>query len=85
MGPYIEAQIMERNKQRQKESEERIAAGLHKHHPAETTTCAWQEDEDGNWETDCGGMHTFIEGGPHENRHAFCPYCGRMLVVVSAG
>lgn len=45
--------------------------------------CVWREDEYGNWETDCGCLHVFIEGCPYENRHAFCPYCGLELVSVS--
>jgi hypothetical protein len=39
-------------------------------------TCAWREDEDGVWHTACGEAHVFNDGGPRENRHAFCPYCG---------
>ena len=43
-------------------------------------TCLWTEDEDGNWHTTCGEMHTFFDGGPSENGHRFCPYCGKKLV-----
>lgn len=41
--------------------------------------CAWAEDQDGTWETDCGGAFVVNDGTPHENRMAFCPYCGREL------
>ena len=41
--------------------------------------CPWQEDRDGNWETGCGNIFAFTEGGPTENRMKFCPYCGRRL------
>ena len=39
------------------------------------TTCNWSEDEDGYWETECGDMHCFLDGGPTENKYQFCPYC----------
>ena len=58
------------------------SAGVVSKRGASKTECVWREDEDGNWETDCGGMHTFIEGCPYQNRHAFCPYCGRALIGV---
>ena len=41
--------------------------------------CTWRVDDDGNYATDCGEMHIFISGGPKENRHSFCPYCGGAL------
>ena len=41
--------------------------------------CMWQEDEDGNWSTECGQMHTFFDGGPKENHYRHCPYCGGYL------
>jgi len=44
--------------------------------------CAWTEDVDGNYDTDCGQMFCFIEGGPSENKMRFCCYCGLVLVVV---
>lgn len=39
-------------------------------------SCVWAEDIEGNWETACGEMFTFIDGGPEENRVKFCHYCG---------
>ncbi len=44
--------------------------------------CEWTEDEDGNWDTECGEKHTFIDGGPRENGAKFCCYCGFALVAV---
>ena len=44
-----------------------------------TEACLWTEDEDGNWETDCGEMYVFNEGNPKENGMNFCGYCGRPL------
>lgn len=44
-----------------------------------TTTCHWNQDDDGNWHTDCDNMHIFIDGTPAENKHRFCAYCGRRL------
>ncbi len=42
--------------------------------------CTWTEDEEGNWDTACGEMHTFAWDGPIENKHRFCPYCGKPLL-----
>lgn len=50
----------------------------------DTTHCTWTEDDDGYWHSACGNMHRFIECGPGENHHRFCPYCGRSLVGVPA-
>lgn len=41
--------------------------------------CAWMQDGEGNWWTDCGEGHTFIDGGPTENSMKFCCYCGKTL------
>lgn len=41
--------------------------------------CRWTEDSDGNWDTGCGQKHTFMEAGPVENHHAYCPYCGKRI------
>ena len=46
-------------------------------------TCEWVQDDEGNWGTSCGNLHAFIEDGPSENNHKFCPYCGGRLEVVS--
>lgn len=41
--------------------------------------CAWMQDGEGNYWTDCGQGHTFIDGGPTENSMKFCCYCGKTL------
>lgn len=48
-------------------------------------TCAWDEDPDGVWHTQCGNAITFIEGGPSQNGQAFCGYCGRVLIMCEVG
>jgi hypothetical protein len=40
------------------------------------STCTWTYDEDGNWRTECGNLHIFIDGTPEQNEYEFCPYCG---------
>ncbi len=44
--------------------------------------CAWTEDEDGTYQTNCGQAFQFIDGTPDENLMKFCCYCGQPLVVV---
>lgn len=44
--------------------------------------CQWSEDEDGNWDTDCGECFVFEAGGPTENRAKWCFYCGRRIEPV---
>lgn len=39
--------------------------------------CYWSEDEDGAWETGCGGIWEFFDDGPKENGVAYCYKCGR--------
>jgi uncharacterized Zn-finger protein len=51
------------------------------HRRAKHTGCRWTEDENGNWFTACGEAHVFIEGGPVENGHRYCPYCGREIAT----
>ncbi len=47
--------------------------------------CVWTPDPDtDSWDTACQNKHCFTEGGPRENSHAFCPYCGRALVIKKA-
>lgn len=46
-------------------------------------TCEWRENaRDGNWETGCKETHCFIDAGPKENKHKFCPYCGGKIKIV---
>jgi hypothetical protein len=30
--------------------------------------CRWTEDDEGNWDTDCGEKYVLITGTPRENR-----------------
>jgi hypothetical protein len=46
---------------------------------APSSSCTWTEDSDGTWHTACGEAHVFTTDGPEENRHRFCPYCGKGL------
>ena len=34
--------------------------------------CYWQEDQDGIWNTGCGWMYQFFDGGPLDNNHRYC-------------
>lgn len=43
------------------------------------SSCEWQADDDGTWDTGCGEKHVFEVDGPRENNYRFCPYCGRPL------
>ena len=45
-------------------------------------SCQWSEDSDGNWDTACGEIFTFTDGGPKENKAHWCQYCGGELVAV---
>jgi hypothetical protein len=42
-------------------------------------TCTWTEAEDGEFNTGCGEMHHFSEGGPEDVGFEFCPFCGKSL------
>ena len=55
-------------------------AALFAAHARETPlTCTWTENEDGVYETNCGNLFVFNDGGPVENDFRYCPYCGREL------
>jgi len=41
--------------------------------------CEWTQIDDGPWETGCGHLFEFNEGGPTENGATFCPYCGKRI------
>ncbi len=45
------------------------------------SVCAWDEDEDGTWHTDCGNLFEVIDGTPAENKMKFCCYCGAALAA----
>lgn len=44
--------------------------------------CKWEEDFEGNWETECGSMFCFNEGGPLDNKFNFCPYCSGLMKEI---
>lgn len=44
-------------------------------------SCAWTEDEDGDWDTACDNKHCFAIDGPTENEYKYCPYCGKPIQV----
>lgn len=46
-------------------------------------TCKWTEDEDGLWNTECGGTFEITEGTPRENEMVFCPYCGKSIEEIA--
>ena len=45
-------------------------------------TCDWKQDEDGNWNMECGDMFILSEGWPSSHRMNFCCGCGRKLVEI---
>lgn len=51
-------------------------------------TCVWTQigDEwDGPvWESTCGELWSFIDGGPKENRVSYCHNCGRKVELPAA-
>ena len=49
-------------------------------YPANPAACVWRRDEDGNWNTGCGGMFVIEEGTPADNDMRYCCYCGKTLV-----
>lgn len=50
---------------------------------SETDRCTWAQDEDGNFDTGCGRTMCGMENGasPAEHDMAFCPCCGRLMMV----
>ena len=50
-----------------------------KNEPA-SNPCTWSEDENGNFEAECGGMFRFDYDGPVKNRFKYCPYCGQEMI-----
>ncbi len=56
-----------------------MAQELLEHRQHDRTPCLWKQDKDGNWETGCGNLFSYIEGGPKENDTKFCQYCGHTV------
>ena len=48
---------------------------------SEIPRCTWTEDDDGVFQTSCGGSWEFTHDGPGENRAKFCPYCGDEICI----
>lgn len=46
--------------------------------------CEWEVwDEEANcYHTSCENAHFFVDGSPKDNKHVFCPYCGRKIKEV---
>lgn len=42
--------------------------------------CTWTENDDGAYETGCGGIFVIMEGTPTENEMRYCPYCGKKIL-----
>jgi hypothetical protein len=51
------------------------------------TPCEWYLDDDDNgiWQTGCGKLWSFIDGGPIENDMDFCHGCGNPVTVATKG
>ena len=45
------------------------------------TPCRWEQDMDGNWQTGCDNLYSFIDGTPTENGTKYCPFCGHHVEV----
>ena len=50
-------------------------------------TCTWTEQDDkdmpGTYESSCGEMWSFTDGGVKENRVTYCHHCGGKVVPAS--
>ena len=50
-------------------------------------TCTWTEQDDqdmpGTYESSCGEIWSFIDGGVKENRVTYCHHCGGKVVPAS--
>jgi hypothetical protein len=47
-----------------------------------TRVCAWTEDADGSWFTECGNGWIFSDGGPTANGMKGCCFCLHLLKEV---
>ncbi|MCL4432163.1 MAG: hypothetical protein M1300_07575 [Epsilonproteobacteria bacterium] len=45
--------------------------------------CVWKQSmiDENVWETSCYEHHQFMDGGPKDNNHKFCPYCGKEIAA----
>jgi hypothetical protein len=44
--------------------------------------CKWEEDNDANYDTDCGQTFCMTDGTPKENDFKYCTFCGRVIEEV---
>ena len=53
--------------------------------PLSAEQCEWtiQDDDYGGdtWQSSCGELWSFIDGGPKENRVSFCHHCGKKVGI----
>lgn len=42
-------------------------------------TCAWRDNFDAIYETECGNLHIIDDGSPEDNGMRYCCYCGKEL------
>ena len=54
-------------------------AALIKVREAKPRYCAWAEDADGTWFTECGNAYTFAAGQPCVDGVDHCCYCGASI------
>jgi hypothetical protein len=57
-------------------------------HPTEKddvhpTVCGWQDNAEGQSDTDCGGVWECNDGTPPENGMKYCPFCGKLIAWCS--
>lgn len=45
--------------------------------------CDWKEDEDGNWDTNCGQCMCFEHAPPKEQGYKFCHGCGHPINFIN--
>jgi hypothetical protein len=44
--------------------------------------CKWSQNEDGAFETECGGAFEIMSGTPTDNNMRYCCYCGDAIEEV---
>jgi len=56
--------------------------------PAQQEPCTWarpESDHPDTWESSCGVMWMFDEGGPKDNGFHFCYRCGKQVIEAAHG
>jgi hypothetical protein len=43
--------------------------------------CAWQEHDDGRYDTACDNAFEFTYGTPEDNDFKWCPFCGKSITI----